>query len=697
MKRILSVILSVCVLFAVFANFSVIAETNDVPDTSSHEGVVSLDGKKIVIVGNSMVYYGNCVLIGNQGKEDKGYFYQLIASQGEEATVIDYCYPGKKLEYIYENYFAKMNKEDFSDVDYLVLSEGNQYNDNLLGTVEKYLELFPEDVEFRFLRQPMMFEPEPFNLPCLIEGVETLRENGYQVVDWGKLVFDIYSGTKEVPGATLEFKRTSFMKENLGYKNDVGTVHGAGSNGDRNHENPLSGYVTAQMLYTSITNRSAMYTDYQFCYDTEIHPYFNIDNFAKVHYTGPDKTNFHEIFRSPQDMFGLQQLIDEYLIAEGRHPLAVKREVKPTCISDGLTLGSYCAICDKTIDIQQHIPSATVGSHQLIYTSGIAPTCTENGSTVDVRCNLCGDILMEKAIISATGHTLVEKIKKATTKSDGKIDQVCVYCDKVFKSEPIKKISKLSLSTTHSTYNGNTKTPSVKVTDSSGKTLKKDTDYTVTYPSECYDVGDYTIKVKFKGKYSGTKNLPFTIRPGAVSNLTAKAYKETIKLKWDAVPAATHYRVYRYISATKTYKKVLDTKSTSCTITNLARGTKYKYKITAFTKKDGNYYYSTKNKYVKAITKPYTAKISSAQSLKKNTATISWKKIERAEGYQITYSTSKSFENEKSITIKGDITSKTIKNLTAGNKYYFKVRAFRMLDDAVYGNYSSIKEVTIKR
>ncbi len=695
MNRILSIVISFCILLTVFANSSVSAET---PVSQEHEGVVSLDGKKIVIVGNSMVYYGNCVIHGDQGEQDKGYFYQLISQNGEDAKVIDYCYPGKKLEYIYEHYFSKMDKQDFSDVDYLVLSEGNQYNDNLLGTVEKYLELFPEDVEFRFLRQPMMFEPDPaFNLPCLIEGVQTLRENGYQVVDWGKLVYDIHSGLKEVPGATLEFNRQSFMKENLGYKNGEGTVHGSGNDGDRNHQNPLSGYITAQMLYTSITNRSAIGTDYQFCYDTEIHPYFNIDNFAKVHYTGPEKTNFHEIFRSPKDMLGLQQLIDEYLILEGRHPLTVQKEVKPTCISGGLTLGSYCDICLRPIQQQEYIPLVSVGAHQLTYSQGIAPTCTKNGSTVDVRCNLCGDVLMKKAVISATGHATVEKKKRATTSSNGYINQVCVYCDEIIESEPIKKIKKVSLSTTNYTYSGKARTPSVTVTDTDGKKLKKDTDYTVTYPSGRITVGDYTVTVKFKGNYSGSKKLTFKIRPGAVSNLTAKAYKQTIKLKWDAVPAATHYRVYRYNSATKTYIHLLDTSATSCTLKNLQRGTKYKHRVTALTKGNGNDYLSAKHKYVTAITKPSTAKLSKVVSSKKKTATISWKEVARAEGYQLTYSTSKSFKSAKSVTIKGNITSKTIKKLTVGKKYYFKVCAYRTLKENVYGSYSKVKSVKIKR
>ena len=303
---------------------------------------------------------------------------------------------------------------------------------------------------------------------------------------------------------------------------------------------------------------------------------------------------------------------------------------------------------------------------------------------------------MKKAVISATGHATVEKLKRATTKSSGYINQVCVYCDDIIKSKTIDKINNVTLSATNYTYNGKTKTPSVTVTDSDGKKLKEDTDYTVTYPSERVAVGEYIVTVKFKGNYSGTKKLTFTIRPGAVSNLTATAYKQTIKLKWGAVSTATHYRVYRYDSATKKYVHILDTTATSCTIKNLARGTKYKHKVTAFTKKGENDYLSTKNRYITAITKPSTAKISKVVSSKKKTATVSWKEVKNAEGYQITYSTSKSFKTTKTVTIKGDITSKTIKKLTAGKKYYFKVRAYRILKDKVYGSYSKVKNIKIK-
>ncbi len=699
MKKIISTFLiTLMVVGSVFvSNLSVLAEeVTEKPEleTTEHADVVSLEGKKIMVVGNSMVYYGNCVIYGNPGEEDKGYLYQLIKQHDDNVTVIDHTYSGKKLDYIYDNYISKLSKEEL-DVDYLVLSEGNQYNDNLLGTVEKYLALFPEDVEFRFLRQPMMFESD---LPCLFEGVQALRDNGYIVVDWGQLVYDIYGNGKEVPGAVTEFNRCSFMKENLGFKNDTGTAHGSGRDGDRNHENPLSGYVTAQMLYSSLTNRSAVYTDYRFCYDIGIHKYFNIDNFAKIHYTDPkNPTNFHKIFRSPQDMLGLQILMDEYLAKEGIHTLTVQDEVKATCISSGLTRGSYCKICQKLVTEQEFIPVSEIGEHQLETVKGVAPTCTEEGKSIGISCKLCGEVLAKSETIAPTGHLIKEDVTRATTSKDGKVVEVCQYCDEVTDIDIIEKVKSISLYDSVYTYYGTVKNPTPIVTDTSGRKLKKDVDYTFEYPDGRIEIGDYKIKVTLKGKYKGSKELIFKIRPDSVKNLKSTATSTTVSLSWEGVPKATKYRIYKYDSKSKTYKKVADTKNTSYKITGLSRGTKYKYRVRPCTRINGTDYYSEEYQYTTAITKPKTASITSVSSSKSKTAVVKWKKVSNAEKYQITYSTSKSFKNAKSVTVSSKNTSATIKGLSKGKKYYFKVRAYRSLSSVkVYGNYSKAKSKKIK-
>ena len=104
-----------------------------------------------------------------------------------------------------------------------------------------------------------------------------------------------------------------------------------------------------------------------------------------------------------------------------------------------------------------------------------------------------------------------------------------------FKINP-SKISSCKLSTTEYTYNGKVKTPSVTVKNASGKTLKEDKDYTVSYAKGRKNVGTYKVIVKGKGIYSGTKTLTFKIKPtsktsisiptGGTSKIGAKSNKK---------------------------------------------------------------------------------------------------------------------------------------------------------------------------
>ena len=51
-------------------------------------------------------------------------------------------------------------------------------------------------------------------------------------------------------------------------------------------------------------------------------------------------------------------------------------------------------------------------------------------------------------------------------------------------------------------YNGQNQTPTVVVIDKNGKTLECDTDYTVTFPENSKDIGEYSATVTFIGKYA---------------------------------------------------------------------------------------------------------------------------------------------------------------------------------------------------
>lgn len=82
----------------------------------------------------------------------------------------------------------------------------------------------------------------------------------------------------------------------------------------------------------------------------------------------------------------------------------------------------------------------------------------------------------------------------------------------------------------------------------------------------------------------------------------------------------------------------------------------------------------------------------------KKKATLTWKKIANAKGYQIQYAKNKAMKSAKKIKItKKATTKRVIKKLTSKKKYYFRIRAYaKKGSKTVYGKYSAKKSAKIK-
>lgn len=94
--------------------------------------------------------------------------------------------------------------------------------------------------------------------------------------------------------------------------------------------------------------------------------------------------------------------------------------------------------------------------------------------------------------------------------------------------------------------------------------------------------------------------------------------------------------------------------------------------------------------------KPEKVKSLSVKNLKGKKAKVTFQKVSKASGYQIIYSTSKSFKNVKKVNVKK--TSYTIKKLKKGKTYYVRVRAYRKVNGKIYyGTYSAIEKVKISK
>lgn len=224
-------------------------------------------------------------------------------------------------------------------------------------------------------------------------------------------------------------------------------------------------------------------------------------------------------------------------------------------------------------------------------------SCTEKGSKT-YKCSVCGETKTES--IAKLGHKYVKTVTKATLSKDGKIVSKCSVC-KATVTKKISKVSKISLSTTKYTYNGKTRKPGVTVKTSDGKTLKNGTDYTVSYSDGRKNVGKYSVKIKFKGNYSGSKTLNFKINPKTVKLKTIDVGKKKMTVRWNKETVqTTGYEIqYSTSSSFKSDVKVIPVsknKTTSRLIKGLKTGKKYYVRIRTYKVVDGKNYYSSWSK-----------------------------------------------------------------------------------------------------
>ena len=202
-------------------------------------------------------------------------------------------------------------------------------------------------------------------------------------------------------------------------------------------------------------------------------------------------------------------------------------------------------------------------THNLTLVAAKAATCTEGGKEAYYKCEGCGkfyeDVLGTKEItdlaswgnIAKIAHTTKQTVTKATPTANGKIVNYCSVCKKTLSTTVIPKASSIKLKATSLTYNGKVRTPKVIVKDRTGKTLVKNTDYTVSYAKGRKYVGKYAVKITFKGKYSGTKTLYFTIKPKATSISSLKAGSKKFTVKWKKQATQTTGYQVQYSASSK--------------------------------------------------------------------------------------------------------------------------------------------------
>ncbi len=257
---------------------------------------------------------------------------------------------------------------------------------------------------------------------------------------------------------------------------------------------------------------------------------------------------------------------------------------------------------------------------------------------------------------------------------------------------------KIKLAATSYSYNGTFKTPAVKITHNEN-TLKKDSDYTVSYKNN-KAIGTATVTITGNGNYTGMRTLTFKINPARVTSFkqSAEYSASTIKMTWKKVSGAAGYAVYRGTSKNGAYKLLKTVTTNFCNNSGLKAGSKYYYKVRAYKTVNGKKVYGDYSESISMSTKP-AAPANLSLTAEGERAKINWTRSQGTDGYEVYTSASRDTGYAIIQTVNPSVSGIVKSGLEKGQKYYFKVRAYAVLADGtkIYSGYSSVKAVTIEK
>ena len=346
-------------------------------------GETTLDGKKIMFAGNSLLYYGEVVINdGGSPTQSKGVFEKIAETFGDKVKVTNFTYgsagfvdgrdkastdgiPSSYKDYglyqlmleLHPNHYGNKDgreMDSFYDQDVVVFQQRGASIADSYEQVMKIAALFPEDTQFAVV----ITHYDTKNTSTSTALKKTLAD-GWTVIPAGDLVTDLWNGRIK----DTEFKYT---------KNDFVITK------DNVHPNYLTGYIKALMTYCALTGRSAEGVDYSFV------------NRSTSYYTSAAETQFEDVLASSTEMLRIQNLIDSYIVKAGNKPAAAhsytewKEISAATCTKAGERTRE-CTACGKKESVTFTL-SHTYGEWK------IATPATASAKGVKERaCTLCGE------------------------------------------------------------------------------------------------------------------------------------------------------------------------------------------------------------------------------------------------------------------------------------------------------------------
>ena len=311
-----------------------------------------------------------------------------------------------------------------------------------------------------------------------------------------------------------------------------------------------------------------------------------------------------------------------------------------SCSREGLkTL--YCDLCGFSQEAE-----IAKAEHTYVNTPAVEATCTKPGKTDGSYCSVCKEVFKVATTVPAKGHKWNGGVvtKEPTPYETGIRTYTCSVC-KAKRNEVIPKVSIADI------------TPSDDVANKAkvNKAIKK---------------------------------------PAGITTIS-NAKKKQMTVYFNKVPGAQNYRVMYRKAGTKKWTYSWTKGKTEFTFKNLKNGGLYEFCFSGYKKnakgvwERGDYSKISYRYYYKVKVKKVTAG--------KKQFKVAWKADKKAAGYEIVYGTSSKYSKGKRVKVGKKTTSKTIKGLKKGKKYYIWVRSLKKQGGKTYtGEYSTKKKIKVK-
>ena len=266
-------------------------------------------------------------------------------------------------------------------------------------------------------------------------------------------------------------------------------------------------------------------------------------------------------------------------------------------VTDIVVGENITAIADNTFAYNTNLKNVTlpdsvksIGKDAFYYSSSdftIHASCTSYAIRYAKSHNILYDVQ----------HKWVSEVTKATPEKNGKIARTCSLCGETDAEKILYSPKTVTLLNSPMTYNGKIQRPEVVVKGSDGNAIAPD-NYTLTYSGDCKEIGSYSVKVDFKGNYSGTITKTFKIVPKTVTlkSITSPKTKQ-LKVLWKADSTVTGYEIlcstnknFKNSNKTKTVGK---NKTTSAVISGVIKGKTYYVKVRAYKTVSGKKVYGS--------------------------------------------------------------------------------------------------------